>query len=190
MRRFLRLFLILFVIPTLIGTVVMIAAGRPLMFEILQRGTTYKFPEVKWIVTKDLARWLDDPAGSQPVVLDARSEPEFAVSHLRSARRIDPYRPSESPLAGLPKDTPIVVYSSAGYRGARVASWLGEQGYSNVQNLGSSLFQWANEGKPLFRGDRPTAVVHPYDSKWGWGWLLEGEYRAPASAVEKESFAP
>jgi rhodanese-related sulfurtransferase len=190
MRRFLKIFLVLFVIPTVIGAVVLVAAGRPLAFEILQRGTTYKFPEVKWIVTKDLARWLDDPARSQPVVLDARSEPEFQVSHLRSARRIDPYRPSLNPLAGLSKDTPVVVYSSAGYRGARVASWLGEQGYPNVQNLGSSLFQWANEGKPLFQGDRPTAVVHPYDSQWGWGWLLEGEYRARTPAVEQRSFAP
>jgi rhodanese-related sulfurtransferase len=188
MRRFLKLFLILFVIPTLIGAVVMVAAGRPLLFEILQRGTTYKFPEVRWIVTSDLARWLNDPTRAKPVVLDARSEPEFEISHLRAARRIDPYRPSLNPLAGFPKDTPIVVYSSAGYRGARVASWLGEQGYPNVQNLGSSLFQWANEGKPLFRGTAATQVVHPYDGYWGW--LLEGEYRAQAQAAEKRSAAP
>lgn len=190
MRRLVRIFLILFVLPTLVGAVVMVAAGRPLVFEVMQRGTARKFPEVTWILTKDLARWLNDSARSQPVVLDARSEPEFRVSHLRGARRIDPYRPSLDPLAGLPKDTSIVVYSSAGYRGARVASWLGEQGYPNVQNLGSSLFQWANEGKPLFRGEQPTVMVHPYDGKWGWGWLLEREYRARAPAVEKRSFAP
>ena len=190
MRRLAKLFLILFVIPTLIGAVVMVAAGRPLLFEVLQRGTTYKFPRVRWIVTADLARWLDDSTRARPVVLDARSEAEFEISHLRTARRIDPYTPSIKPLAGFPKDTAIVVYSSAGYRGARVASWLGEQGYPKVQNLGSSLFQWANEGKPLFRGDRPAATVHPYDGSWGWGWLLEGEYRARAPAVEKRSFAP
>ncbi len=190
MRRLFRIFIILFVIPTLIGAVIMVAAGRPLAFEILQRGTTYKFPEVEWIGTGDLARWLDDPTRVQPVVLDARSEPEFQVSRLRDARRIDPYRPTMNPLTGFPKDTPIVVYSSAGYRGARVASWLGQQGYPNVQNLGSSLFQWANEGKPLFREDEPTQVAHPYDGKWGWGWLLEPEYRAEAKAVTRRSFAP
>lgn len=190
MRRFLKIFLVLFVIPTLIGAIVMVAAGRPLAFEILQRGTTYKFPEIHWIVTGDLARWLDDPTRSQPVVLDARSGPEFEISHIRAARRIDPYRPTLNPLAGLPKDTSIVVYSSAGYRGARVASWLGQQGYGNVQNLGSSLFQWVNEGRPMFRGSEPAQVVHPYDGKWGWGWLVEGEYRAQAPAVDQWSFAP
>jgi rhodanese-related sulfurtransferase len=190
MRRLFRLFLILFVIPTIIGTIVLAAGGRPLAYELLQRGTTYRFPEVKWIVTRDLARWMDDSARSKPVVIDARSEPEFAVSHLKGARRMDPYKPGLDTIAAFPKDTPIVVYSSAGYRGARVASWLQEQGYPNVQNLGSSLFQWVNEGRPIFRGAQPAEVVHPYDGKWGWGWLLEGDYRAEVPAVERHSIAP
>ena len=190
MRRIARLFFFLFVLPTLIGVVVMIAAGRPLAFEVLQRGTSYKFPEVEWIVTRDLARWLDDSSRGQPVILDARSEAEFDISHLKRARRIDPYRPDLTVLTDTPRDTPIVVYSSAGYRGARVASWLKEQGFREVQNLGSSLFQWANEGRPLYRQNRLVQVVHPYDSWWGWGWLLEGEYRAQAPAVERRSIAP
>ena len=190
MRRLFRLFIILFVLPTIIGAVVMVAAGRPLLFEVLQRGTGYKFPGVEWIVTRDLARWMEDSAGAKPVILDARSEAEFEVSHLRGARRIDPYRPGLEALAGFPKDTPIVAYSSAGYRGARVANWLGKQGYGNVQNLGSSLFQWANEGRPIYRQGQPAQLVHPYDGKWGWGWLLEGEYRASVPRVKQWSFAP
>ncbi len=190
MRRVFRVFLIFFVIPTLIGAVVMVAAGRPLMFELLQRGTSYKFPRVEWIVTQELARWLDDSTRTPPVILDARSRSEFDVSHLKGARWIDPYRPDLASLSGLSRDTPIVVYSSAGYRGARVANWLGQQGFGKVQNLGSSLFQWANEGHPLYRGARPVQVVHPYDGKWGWGWLLEGEYRAHAPAVKVRSIAP
>ena len=190
MRRLLKVFLILFVLPTLIGGVVMLVAGRPLAFELLQRGTSYKFRDVKWIVTRDLARWRGAPARPQPLLLDARTEAEYEVSHLQGARRIDPYRPSLAGLTRFPRDTPIVVYSSAGYRGARVASWLGEQGFPNVQNLGSSLFQWANEGRPIFKGDRPAEVVHPYDGRWGWGWLLDGKYRAQVPAVERHSAAP
>ena len=191
MRRLLRLFVILFVVPTILGAVVMVAAGRPLLFELLQRGTSYKFARVKWIVTKDLAHWLDDSTRTPPVILDARSAAEFDVSHLKGARRIDPYRPDLAPLSGIPRDTSIVVYSSAGYRGARVADWLGRQGYDWVQNLGSSLFQWANEGRPLYRGGSQAQLVHPYDSKWGWGGLLEGEYRAQVPAVvEQHSLAP
>ena len=190
MRRLMKLFLILFVLPTIIGGVVMFVAGRPLAFEILQRGTSYKFPDVNWIVTRDLARWREDPARPQPVLLDARTEAEYQVSHLPGAMRIDPYRPSLVGLTRFPKDTPIVVYSSAGYRGARVVSWLGQAGYPKVQNLGSSLFQWVNEGRPISQGGRPAEVVHPYDGRWGWGWLLEGEYRAQVPAVERHSAVP
>ena len=141
MRRLLKVFLVLFVLPTLIGGVVMLVAGRPLAFELLQRGTSYKFRDVKWIVTKDLARWREDPARPQPVLLDARTEAEYRVSHLQGAKRMDPFQPSLAGLTRFPRDTPIVVYSSAGYRGARVSRWLGDQGYPNVQNLGSSLGQ-------------------------------------------------
>ena len=190
MRRLVRIFLILFVLPTLIGGVVMLLAGRPLAFEVLQRVTSYKFPDVRWVVTRDLARWREDPVRPQPVLLDARTEAEYEVSHLPGARRIDPYKPSLAGLARFPKDTPIVVYSSAGYRGARVASWLGHAGYPHVQNLGSSLFQWANEGRPIINGKGPAEVVHPYDGWWGWGWLLEGKYRARVPAVESRSAAP
>src|SRR6266850_5256519 len=115
MRRLLKLFLILFLLPTLIGGVVMLIAGRPLAFDLLQRGTSYKFRDVKWIVTKDLARWREDPARRQPVLLDARTQAEYEVSHLQGARRIDPYRPSLVGLTRFPRDTPLVVYSSAGY---------------------------------------------------------------------------
>src|SRR3990170_930121 len=159
MRRLIKVFVVLFVLPTLIGGVVMLLAGRPLVFGLLQRGTSYKFRDVKWIVTKDLARWREDPARPQPVLLDARTEAEYEVSHLQGARRIDPYRPGVVGLTRFPKDTPIVVYSSAGYRGARVASWLGQAGYPNVLNLGSSLFQWVNEGRPISLGGRPAEVV-------------------------------
>jgi rhodanese-related sulfurtransferase len=190
MRRLIKLFLVLFVLPTLIGGVVLLLAGRPLAFELLQRGTSYKFRDVKWIVTKDLARWRENPGRPQPVLLDARTEAEYEVSHLPGASRMDPYRPSLVGLTRFPKDTPIVVYSSAGYRGARVASWLGEQGYRNVHNLGSSLFQWTNEDRPIVKGDRHAELVHPYDGRWGWGWLLEGKYRAQVPAVERRSVAP
>jgi rhodanese-related sulfurtransferase len=159
------------------------------LFEILQWRTASKFPQVKWIESADLVRWQADPGQPQPVVLDARTAPEFELSHLKGAVHIDPYRPSLRPLRGFPKDTSIVVYSSAGYRGARVANWLDKVGYTKVANLAGGIFQWANEGKPIFKEEtRPTAIVHPYDRKWGQ--LVEGRYRAQAPEVAKESAAP
>jgi rhodanese-related sulfurtransferase len=121
-------------------------------------------------------------------LLDARTEDEFRVSRLKGAVQIDPYRPSLRPLQGFRKDTPVVVYSSAGYRGARVASWLGRMGFTRVQNLSGGIFSWVNEGRPIFRGETPTAQVHPYNRIWGR--LVEGPFRAEAPDVEKRSAGP
>jgi rhodanese-related sulfurtransferase len=189
MRGWVKVFLIMILLPILIGGVVLLIAGRPLAFEVLQRRTASKFPEVKWITTEDLARWRADSSQPQPVILDARTGPEFELSHLKGARLIDPYKPSLRALQGFPRDTALVVYSSAGYRGARVASWLGKAGYTKGLNLSGGLFQWANEGRPLFREEnRPTAMVHPFDRKWGL--LVEKSYRAQAPDLDAQSAAP
>lgn len=149
---------------------------RSLAFIIIKRLTTRKFPTVRWITTQELAWWLEDPLQPQPIVLDARSEVEYKLSHLQEAERIDPKTPELAAFVEL-QDTPIVVYCSVGYRSARIAERLGQAGFSYVYNLEGSLFQWANEGRPVFQDDHPTTFVHPYDAFWGK--LLKSKYRAP-----------
>jgi rhodanese-related sulfurtransferase len=188
MPRLIKVLLVLIVLPILVGGVVLLVAGRPIAFEALRWRIERRFPEVRWVKSEELARWRHDPAQPQPVLLDARTEDEFSVSRLKGAVRIDPYRPSLRPLQGFRNDMPVVVYSSAGYRGARVASWLGRAGYTNVQNLSGGIFVWVNEGRPIFRGETPTAQVHPYEHTWGR--LVDGKYRAEAPDVEKRSAAP
>ncbi len=187
-RRWLWVVLILLVVPLLVGAAVTLFAGRPIAFDAIRRLTDRKFPDGRWVTVAELDRWRADPSRPQPVLLDARTEDEYAVSHLQGAVRIDPYRPSLRPLRGFPKDTAIVLYSSVGYRGARVADFLARQGYTQVFNLEGGQFRWANAGRPVFRQDRPTTEVHPYNQTWGL--LLESEYRIAAPAVEKKSAAP
>jgi rhodanese-related sulfurtransferase len=187
-RRWVKVVLFLLVIPLLLGAGVAIFAGRPIAFDAIRRMTDRKFPNGKWVQATELVRWRADPRRAQPVVLDARTEEEYAVSHLQGAARIDPYRPSLRLLRGFPKDTAIVLYSSVGYRGARVANFLERQGYTEVFNLEGGQFRWVNEGHPVFREDRPTADVHPYNATWGL--LLESQYRIKAPPLEKKSAAP
>jgi rhodanese-related sulfurtransferase len=189
MRGWVKVLLVMVILPILIGGVVLLVAGRPVAFEILQRRTAARFPNVKWISTEELARWQSDTGQPRPVLLDARTAPEFAISHLEHAVPIDPYRPSLRSLGKTPKTEAIVVYSSAGYRGARVADFLGRAGYTSAVNLSGGLFKWANEGRPVFRAEgRPAVLVHPYDRRWGM--LLDGRYRARAAEVGRQSAAP
>jgi hypothetical protein len=46
-----------------------------------------------------------------------------------------------------------------------------------VQNLEGSIFQWANEHRPLVRDGQRETRVHPYNAVWGR--LLAPEVRAP-----------
>ncbi len=187
-RPWLGAFLVIVVLPILLGGVVLLIAGRGVAFEVVRRLTARKFPDVQWIERAELARWREDSSRPQPLVLDARTAPEYQVSHLRDAVLMDPRRPTLRPLAGRAKDVPIVVYSSVGYRGARLSHWLLAQGYSNVRDLSGSLFQWANEDRPVFREGRPTTEIHPYDRRWGL--LLDSRYRAAVPDVETPFAAP
>jgi rhodanese-related sulfurtransferase len=147
---------------------------RSLAFRLIKSLISHKFPSVKWLTTRQLAQWLADPLKPQPILLDARSEAEYLLSHLKQAERIDPYHPNVEALSGS-KDAPIVVYCSVGYRSASVAEQLGKGGFSHVYNLEGSIFQWANEDRPIFKNTNPAKLVHPYNTRWGR--LLKPEHR-------------
>lgn len=138
-----------------------------------------EFPKVKRITTDELADWLQNPKRPQPLLLDVRTPAEFDVSHLQGAQRIDPDAKAPFPL---PHDRPIVTYCSVGYRSAALAKRLREAGYKDVQNLQGSIFQWANEGRPVYRDGKPVSKVHPYNGIWGR--LLEAKYRADVPPVK------
>ncbi len=126
------------------------------------------FPEVDHISTDTLQSWLDgSPKREDLMLLDVREPDEFAVSHLRGAR---PARSKDEALKVL-QDTPrnrrIVLYCSVGYRSSELAGFLMEKGVENIYNLEGSIFRWANEGRPVYRGTARVRVVHPYDRYWG-----------------------
>ena len=187
-RPWLGPFLVIVVVPILIGAAVVLVAGRGVAFEAVHRMTAHKFPDVQWITTADLARWREDPGRTPPLVLDARTNAEYQVSRLRDAVLDDALRPSLRPLRGRATNDPLVVYGSVGYRGARLARWLAGQGYTNVRNLSGGIFRWANEDRAVFRDGRPTGEVHAYDRRWGL--LLESRFRASVPEVRTPFAAP
>ncbi len=136
-----------------------------------------KFPSVTQLSTNDYAAWMKDPNRKKPLLLDARKPEEFSVSHLRYALNVADEPQIVEVLKGYPKDSPIVAYCSVGYRSSVLVEKLKSQGYTNVVNLEGSIFQWANEGRPVFQNEQPVNQVHQFDKKWGE--LLKPELRAP-----------
>jgi len=126
-----------------------------------------EFPDVRAVTTEQLAGWMDVPEGEAPALLDVRKTEEYSVSHLRNARRALTADEALEALKGVKKNSRIVVYCSVGYRSAGLARALQERGFTRVYNLEGSIFQWANEGRPVYRDGQPAEKVHPYDAQWG-----------------------
>ncbi|MBE9171229.1 rhodanese-like domain-containing protein [Pleurocapsales cyanobacterium LEGE 06147] len=123
-----------------------------------------RFPEVQHLSTQDLAAWLQQDDIRQPLLLDVRSEEEYAVSHLPNAM-LTPNN-LEHLVARHDFATPIVTYCSIGYRSAAIARRLKTMGYKNVFNLSGSIFEWFNEGRPVYQGKQEVKTVHPYNRFW------------------------
>lgn len=162
--------------------------GRPLALRVVTWKTARRFPAVRWIDADSLQAEIENGPGTRPLILDARTADEFAVSRIAGALRIDPYRPELRTLGVPSRDTTIVVYSSVGYRGARIADWLAGQGYQRVGNLAGGIFGWVNAGRPVIRVDGPTRLVHPFDARWGL--LLAPAHRADAPSLPTVTAAP
>ena len=130
------------------------------------------FPQVRHLSTDDLAKLLE----KQPeiTILDTREPEEYEVSHIQGAVLARNAKDALDALEDQDLDNLVVVYCSVGYRSSRVAAILKRRGYSNVFNLEGSLFKWANEDRPIYRGDQKATKVHPYDESWGR--LLEQKY--------------
>lgn len=143
---------------------------------LLKKSLRHKFTNIEWISTSELADWLADKRRPAPVLLDVRTPAEWNVSHLPGARRIEPSASAETVAGGLPKETPIVTYCAVGYRSGEMANRLRAAGFTDVRNLEGSIFQWANEHRPLVREQEPVSQVHPYNAFWGR--LLNDDVRA------------
>lgn len=126
-----------------------------------------RFPEVPQLSTEELNQWLENPGQPRLLLIDARTPAEFAVSHLQEAQLAPSEEQALSLLKEVEKDRLIVVYCSVGYRSSALARQLMAHGFTKVYNLEGSIFEWANEGRPLYSGERRVYLVHPYNSTWG-----------------------
>ncbi|MBC8082525.1 MAG: rhodanese-like domain-containing protein [Hymenobacter sp.] len=107
------------------------------------------------------------------LLLDTRTPVEYRVSHLRGARLVNYDSFGESTFSDLPRNRTVVVYCSVGYRSERVGERLAALGFRDVRNLYGGIFQWVNEGRPVYDARGLTKNIHPYSSLWSL-WLKSG----------------
>lgn len=163
-----------------LGVSVLFGCGRTdaPSWESIDARIRREFPGVESISTDEFASRLE--RDGELLVVDVRDVAEFEVSRIPGAIHVAMGPGFERRLRAAAPDPPgqrdIVLYCSVGYRSAQAAEVLGAQGWERVFNLRGSIFQWANEGRPLVDEVGPVRHVHPYDDDWGE--LLNTQLRA------------
>ncbi|MER2997710.1 rhodanese-like domain-containing protein [Pontibacter populi] len=107
------------------------------------------------------------------ILLDVRTPAEYKVSHIKGARLANYTTFQVDDLADLPKDARIIVYCSVGVRSSKAGLQLLEAGYKDVAHLYGGIFNWVNNGYPVFDANGQTNRIHGYTRFWGY-WLTEG----------------
>ena len=113
--------------------------------------------------------------GGSTLFLDAREKKEYDVSHINGAKWVGYDNFKMKRMSGVTKNKEIVIYCSVGYRSEKIAERLEKSGYTNVKNLYGSIFEWVNQGHPVYTNSgKKTMKVHAYDKEWGQ-WLRKGQ---------------
>ncbi len=109
-----------------LACVVQTAAGSDL--DTVRAKVRAKYPIVHQLPTGELAAWLADTNRPSPIMLDVRTEAEYAVSHLPGARRVDSRASASQVAKELERGRLIVTYCSVGYRSSQMAERLQKTG--------------------------------------------------------------
>ncbi|MEB3309335.1 MAG: rhodanese-like domain-containing protein [Snowella sp.] len=88
---------------------------------------------------------LENP---QTVLIDVREPSEYHSGHIPQAINI-PLRTLTQKLEAIPRDRPVVLYCSAGYRAAMGVMTLHLLGYENIQGFPPSFMGWKNAGEAI-----------------------------------------
>ena len=96
----------------------------------------------------DFAAGID--TAENALLLDVRTDAEFASGHLNGAKQIDFYRDDfEEALSKLDKGQPVYVYCRSGNRSGKAAKQMKALGFKEVYNLEGGIGAWARRGQPI-----------------------------------------
>lgn len=147
------------------------ALGRADDAEGFRKRVERRMAQVPSVTTDELAGLMKK---SKVLLLDVRTADEFALSHLPGAIRAETEASQRAAIATVEPGTVVVLYCAVGWRSGLAVEKLASSGAPGLYNLRGSIFDWANEGRPLTDGARQVKVVHPFDRTWGQ--LLEKRF--------------
>lgn len=109
----------------------------------------YTAAQYREVDAQEAARMI---ANVKPLILDVRTEREFAAGHLEGAKLI-PVQEFHRRLGELSahRQKPIFVYCASGNRSTVAAKLLVDNGFVQVVNLRRGIAEWSREGLPTVK---------------------------------------
>ncbi|MBE9182354.1 rhodanese-like domain-containing protein [Oculatella sp. LEGE 06141] len=98
----------------------------------------------------NVARLKDQLKNPQTILVDVRESSEYRAGHIPDAINI-PLRTLTHNLDNIPRDRPVVLYCSTGYRSAMGVMTLHLLGYENVRSFPPSFAGWKTAGEPIIK---------------------------------------
>lgn len=95
----------------------------------------------------ELARWIADDNGAQPLLLDVREPWEVEIARIPDSLAL-PMHEIPARLDAIARDRPIVCICHHGVRSLHVAMFLARQGFDPIFNLAGGIDAWAREVDP------------------------------------------
>jgi rhodanese-related sulfurtransferase len=87
-----------------------------------------------------------------PILIDVRTQEEFAQGHLANAKVIDVTSGDfETRVSKLDKSKPVFVYCKAGSRSNKAANILSGLGFKEIYDLSGGIIAWRDEKKPTIK---------------------------------------
>jgi len=84
------------------------------------------------------------------LLLDVRTDQEYAEAHLKGSTQIDFYSPDfKAQVEKLDPETPVYVYCRSGGRSGNAADIMKGLGFKAVYNLEGGITAWQGAGKPV-----------------------------------------
>ena len=107
-------------------------------------------------------------------ILDTREKEEYDVSQIKNARNVGSFWFDMRKVYDIPLNAKIIVYCSVGVRSEKIGEKLLNAGYKNVFNLYGGIFEWVNQGHPVYKQNGvQTAEIHTYNESWA-AWAEHG----------------
>ena len=132
----------------------------------------YNTGSIDYIDVKTLKDKLDK--GKDLILLDTRAQVEYDISHLKNAVWLGYEYLNLKGLEDIDKNQQLIVYCSIGVRSEQIGEQLKAMGYDNIKNLYGGIFEWSNQGYPVYQDQQQTQKVHAYNKFWE-KFLLKAE---------------